>query len=123
MDDIYVYLIAGAVLAVIIIVLNKKRQKTRVADFLKDAGSAQPVLMQQAVDKKLKTLKIALYGNNNGVQIQSTVLEGINPNNIETRKQFLISKFEQLEKNYAAGGIPLKVYDDQLHQLIMKLAE
>jgi len=123
MDDIYVYLIAGAVLAIIIIVFNKKRQKNRVTNFLKDAGGAQPVLMQQAVEKKLKTLKIALYGNNNGFQIQPAILEGNHLNNAGAKKRFLIGQFEQLEKSYAAGGVSLKTYDDQLRQLIMKLSE
>ena len=64
-----------------------------------------------------------MYGNNNGVQIQSAIPEGNNLTNAETKKRFLIGQFEQLEKSYAAGGVPLKVYDDQLRQLMMKLAE
>jgi len=122
MDDIYFYLLGGAVIAVFIIVLNHKKQKKKVIDFLKNAQHAQPVFMQAAVDKKLKTLKIALYGNTTGVKLQAAVLEGGTLSAIETKKQFFMGQLNQLEQGYAAGNMTLEAYDDQLHQLIMKIS-
>src|ERR1700742_1690209 len=102
MDDIYIYLIGGAILMVGIIVLNHKRQKNKVNDFLKTAQNAQPVFMQAAVEKKLKTLKIALYGNPNGVQVQAAVLDAGVSEVVDQKKQFFINQLDQLEKSYAS---------------------
>ncbi|HEY0245439.1 MAG TPA: hypothetical protein VGC01_07760 [Mucilaginibacter sp.] len=122
MDDIYLYLTGGAVIAIFIIILNHKKQKSKVATFLKDAQDTQPVFMQAAVDKKLKTLKVALYGNATGIKPQTAALEGGKLSAVEAKKQFFINQLNELEKSYAAGGLTLKAYDDQLHQLLMQIS-
>jgi len=122
MDDIYLYIIGGVIIAVFIIILNHKKQKNKVTDFLKDAKNAEPVFMQAAVEKKLKTLKIALYGNTTGIQLQAAALDGDGTAAIEAKKQSLIDQLNQLEKSYADKAISLKVYDEQLHQLVMQIS-
>jgi len=121
MDDVLLYIIGGAVIAVFIIILNHKKQKSKVDNFLKDARTAQPVFMQASIEKKLKTLKVALYGNTTGIQLDGAVLEGGALHTAEAKKQSLINQMEQLEKSYALGTLTMKAYDDQLHGLIMKL--
>jgi hypothetical protein len=123
MDDVFLYIIGGAIIAVFIIILNHKKQKSKVDSFLKDARTAQPVFMQASIDKKLKTLKVALYGNTTGIQLEGTVMEGGALHAAEAKKQSLINQLEQLEKNYAGGGVTMKAYDDQLHGLIKKLSD
>lgn len=123
MDDIFLYLIGGAVIAVLIIVLNHKRQKNKVTDFLKEAKGTQSVFLQTAVEKKLKTLKIALYGNTTNVQLQSAVLNGSTAASLEGRKNAMINKLNQLQQQFAAGAISLAEYDSQLHHLVMMLTE
>ena len=117
------YLIGGAILAIGIIVLNHKRQKNKVTDFLKDAKGAQSVFLQTAVEKKVKTLKVALYGNTTGIQLQAAALEGNVTATLETQRQGMIGRLNQLEQAHAAGSISLAEYDQQLHQLVMMLNE
>ena len=122
MDDIYIYVIGGAVILIVLIVLNHRKQKNKVNDFLRGSGGAQPVFMQAAVEKKLKTLKVALYGNTTGIQLQAAALEG-NMDGIDAKKQFFINQLDQLEKSYASGNLPLEDYDNKLHQMIMKISQ
>src|ERR1700743_557968 len=123
MDDIFTYLIGGAVVAILIIVINHRRQKHKVTDFLKDAKGAQSVFLQTAVEKKIKTLKVALYGNTTNIQLQAAALEGNAVVNLESQRQGMINRLNQLEQSYGAGAISLDEYDRQLHQLVMMLSE
>lgn len=109
MDDIYVYILAGVVIGVFIIIMNHQRQKDRVTDYLKDAKGTEPILAQQAIERKLKTLKVALYGDAAGTD--------------EDKKQFYRDKLDQLEKSYAAGEIAIKAYDEELRKVIGRLSE
>ena len=123
MDDVFLYIIGGVVIAIFIVILNHKKQKTKVTDFLKDAKGAQPVFMQASIDKKIKTLKVALYGNTTGMQLKNAVLEGGALAAVEAKKQSLINQLDQLEKSYAGGAISMKAYDDQLHGMIAQLSD
>src|ERR1700743_1985311 len=122
MDDIFTYLIGGAVLAVLIIVINHRRQKHKVTDFLKDAKGSQSVFQQAAVEKKIKTLKVALYGNTTGIQLQADALDGGNvAATLESQRQGMINRLNQLQQAHAAGSLSLTEYDHQLHELVMML--
>ncbi|MGZ3755487.1 MAG: hypothetical protein ACXVAY_00940 [Mucilaginibacter sp.] len=116
MDNIYLYLIAGAIVAVLLVFLNNKRQNTTVAGFLEDAQSSKPMLMQQAVEKKLRTLKTSLFlnqGSGGKAKIEIP----------EARRQSLIKQLNELEKSHADGNLSLKAYDEALHQLVLKLSQ
>jgi len=114
MDNTYLYFAIGAIVAGVAIFLNKRRQKTTVADFVSEAQASKPMFMQQAVEKKLRTLKTTLFINKETSAVQA------NPA-AEAKKQMLIAKLGELEKSYADGALTLKAYDNALHELVMQL--
>ena len=114
MDNTYLYFAIGVIVAGLAIFLNKKRQKTTVADLLSEAQSSKPMFMQQSVEKKLRVIKTTLFLNKETSAVQA------NPA-AEAKKQALIAKLGELEKNYADGEITLKAYDDELHKLVAQL--
>ena len=121
MDDLYIYLLAGAGVVVVIIIVNSLIQKNQRTSILKAGGNTAPVLLQQAVEKKLKTLKTTLYNNNATAQTDGASLNGLS--SASNKNQKMIEHLHMLEKDYADGKVNLKTYDHQLRQVILKMQE
>lgn len=112
MDDLYLYLIGGAIVVIAIIVLNHKKQKNKMDSFLQNSGDTPQMFLLKSVEKKIKTLSTILYDG--GVRPAAGLPKA------GGRKQILIDELEQLEKDYTSKKITLKVYDQKLFELINK---
>lgn len=107
--DLSIYLIIGVVIILATIIINHSRQKKRMQNFLQDSADIQPMLLMQAVEKKIGALTVILYS------------DGLKPDaQIPNPKRDLIIALDQLKRDYAAQKIPLRTYDKQLFALLEK---
>lgn len=113
MEDLVLYAIGAVVIVIFIIVLNHKKQKNTVNNFLKDAEQMQPMFLQQSVQKKLQSLYGSLYD-------EADKINGVETPEPSKRKTMLVQELEQLERDYSSKKITLKIYSDRLHALQMK---
>ncbi|MGY3211187.1 hypothetical protein [Mucilaginibacter sp. HD30] len=117
--DYFPYFLSSGFLIVLIIVINHRKQKRKLKEFVKQPDEVPSLFMVQSVDRKLKVIYGKLYEN--GVKPGTAT----NANEVAPtgRRLQLIKALEQLEATYAGKKISLRDYSDKLQQLQMKVLE
>lgn len=116
MDNTLVYIIAGAVVAVFLIVLNQKKQKSNLEKFIQDGTDAQPIFLIQSVEKKLLNLHNLLYAD---------TLELVEDGHIHSEDKLrpFTDELEKLKADYESKKLSLTAFNDHLHALQLKVGK
>jgi hypothetical protein len=112
--DLSVYLIAGAVIVLAVIIFNHQKEKKKMKHFLGASTDIQPIFLMKSVEKKNKALADILYDGG------AKPLAAGGPSIAIGPKLALIKELEKLEQDYAGKKILLRVYDKQLFDLLEK---
>jgi len=119
MEIILYFLIGGSAFIFLILQLDKQ-QRRRVNKILKDTKTVHPLFLLRATELKLRTLNTILYGN------MPTGLNSVPSGRVnmdEGARQMIASQLSNLVSEYNMGKIPLKVYNNQLRQLLKMVDE